>query len=179
VPYNGDPDKVAVLPGVVEGLARLRAAGVPTAVVSNQSGIARGRLTHAQVRRVNARIDSLLGPLGPIEYCPHAPEDGCACRKPAPGLVLRAAARLGVDPRDCAVVGDIGADVEAARRAGARGVLVPTERTRPEEVAAAAEVAPDLEAAIALLLDGRTPGVPEPRPLVSVVEHRLREVVAA
>jgi histidinol-phosphate phosphatase family protein len=179
VPYTGDPARVEPMPGAAAALARLRAADIPTAVVSNQSGIARGRLTHAQVRRVNARINSLLGPLGPIEYCPHAPEDGCACRKPAPGLVLRAAARLGVDPRDCAVVGDIGADVEAARRAGARGVLVPTERTRPEEVAAAAEVAPDLEAAIALLLDGRTPGVPEPRPLVSVVEHRLREVVAA
>jgi histidinol-phosphate phosphatase family protein len=179
VPYNGDPAHVEPMPGAVAALARLRAAGIPTAVVSNQSGIARGRLTHAEVRRVNARLGALLGPLGPIEYCPHAPEDGCACRKPAPGLVLRAAARLGVDPRDCAVVGDIGADVEAARAAGARGVLVPTERTRPEEVSAAAEVAPDLEAAIALLLDGRTPGVPEPRPLVPAVEHRLREVVAA
>jgi beta-phosphoglucomutase-like phosphatase (HAD superfamily) len=115
---------------------------------------------------VNRRVEALLGPLGPVEYCPHGPEDGCACRKPRPELVLRAAARLGVDPRACAVIGDIGADVEAARAAGARGVLVPTARTRPAEVAGAAEVAPDLAAAIELLLDGRMPGAPAPVPLV-------------
>jgi histidinol-phosphate phosphatase family protein len=170
VPYNGDPGRVAPMPGAAAALARLRAAGVPTAVVSNQSGIARGRLSHAEVRRVNARAEELLGPLGPVEYCPHAPADRCACRKPRPGLVLRAAARLGVDPRDCAVVGDIGADVAAARAAGARGVLVPTARTRPEEVAEAAEVAPDLAAAIDLLLDGRPPGMPAPVPLAPVRE---------
>jgi histidinol-phosphate phosphatase family protein len=177
VPYNRDPARVEPMPGAAAALGRLRAAGIPIAVVSNQSGIARGRLTHAQVRRVNARMAALLGPLGPVEYCPHGPEDRCACRKPAAGLIRRAAARLGVDPRDCAVVGDIGSDVEAARAAGARGVLVPTERTRPEEVAAAPEVAPDLEAAIDLLLDGRTPGVPEPRPLVPAAAPRL-EVAA-
>jgi beta-phosphoglucomutase-like phosphatase (HAD superfamily) len=94
--------------------------------------------------------------------------------------VLRAAARLGVDPGDCAVVGDIGADVEAARAAGARGVLVPTARTLPEEVAAAPELAPDLEAAIALLLDARDPGAPEPVPLSGArAPGREREAVAA
>jgi D-glycero-D-manno-heptose 1,7-bisphosphate phosphatase len=62
-------------------------------------------------------------------------------------------------------VGDIGADVEAARAAGARGVLVPTPLTRPEEIAAAPEVAPDLAAAVDLLLEGRVPGVPGPVPL--------------
>jgi D-glycero-D-manno-heptose 1,7-bisphosphate phosphatase len=84
--------------------------------------------------------------------CPHAPDEGCACRKPAPGLVLEAAGRLGVAPERCAVVGDIGADVEAARAAGARGVLVPTPRTRHAEVTAAEERAPDIEAAVDLLL---------------------------
>jgi beta-phosphoglucomutase-like phosphatase (HAD superfamily) len=80
--------------------------------------------------------------------------------------VLRAAARVGADPRRCAVVGDIGADVAAARAAGARAVLVPTPRTRREEIAAADEVAPDLGAAVDLLLDGRPPGAPEPAPVV-------------
>jgi beta-phosphoglucomutase-like phosphatase (HAD superfamily) len=80
--------------------------------------------------------------------------------------VLRAAARLGVAPADCAVIGDIGADVEAARVAGARAVLVPTPSTLPEEIAAAPAVAVDLAAALDLLLDGRPPGVPEPVPLV-------------
>jgi histidinol-phosphate phosphatase family protein len=140
------------MPGAREALDRLRAAGVPTAVVSNQSGVARGLLTPDEVAAVNARVEALLGPLGPIEVCPHGPHDGCGCRKPAPGLVLRAASRLGVDPRDCAVIGDIGADVEAARAAGARAVLVPTPETLPDEVAAAPERAPDLPAAVDLLL---------------------------
>jgi histidinol-phosphate phosphatase family protein len=125
---------------------------VPLAVVSNQSGIARGLLTEREVAAVNRRVEELLGPIGPWLVCPHGPEDGCSCRKPAPGLVLEAAARLGVAPERCAVVGDIGADVEAARAAGARGVLVPTPRTLQEEVAAAPERAGDLEGAVDLLL---------------------------
>jgi histidinol-phosphate phosphatase family protein len=152
VPYNGDPARVEPMPGARAALERLRAAGVPTAVVSNQSGVARGLLSAADVAAVNARMEELLGPLGPIEFCPHGPDDGCGCRKPAPGLVLRAAERLGVDPRECVVVGDIGADVEAAAAAGARGMLVPTPRTRPAEVAAAPLCAPDLSAAVEMLL---------------------------
>jgi histidinol-phosphate phosphatase family protein len=152
VPYNGDPERVELVPGAREALDRLRAAGVPVGMVSNQSGIARGLLTRERVEAVNARVGDLLGPLGPVEFCPHGPDDGCGCRKPAPGLVLRAAARLGVDPACCAVVGDIGADVDAARAAGARGVLVPTPRTRPQEIARAREVASDLAGAVDLLL---------------------------
>jgi histidinol-phosphate phosphatase family protein len=162
VPYNGDPDRVEPMPGAADALGRLRAAGVRIGVVSNQSGVARGVLSVEQVEAVNARVDALLGPLGPVEWCPHGPWEDCACRKPRPGLIRRAAARIGVDPAVCAVIGDIGADVEAARAAGARGVLVPTPRTRPQEVAAAAEVAADLRAAVALLLDGREPGRQDP-----------------
>jgi histidinol-phosphate phosphatase family protein len=152
VPYNADPALVTPMPGAAEALARLRGAGVPTAVVSNQSGIARGLVRHGDVRAIHRRMEAMLGPLGPLEYCEHGPGDGCACRKPEPGLILRAAARLGVRPQDCAVVGDIGADIEAARAAGARALLVPTPRTRAEEVAAAPERARDLRAAVALLL---------------------------
>lgn len=154
VPYNGDPAAVRPVPGAAEALARLRAAGVATAVVSNQSGVARGLLTPAQVDAVHARLADLVGPLGPVLVCPHGPDEGCTCRKPAPGLVLAAAARLGVAPHECAVVGDIGSDVEAALRAGARPVLVPTPVTRAEEVHAAPEVAGDLLAAVELLLEG-------------------------
>jgi histidinol-phosphate phosphatase family protein len=153
VPYNGDPARVEPVPGAAAAVARLRAAGVPTAVVSNQSGVARGLLTEAQVRAVNARVEELLGPLGPWAWCPHAPADGCDCRKPAPGLILRAAERLGVDPARCVVIGDIGADVQAARAAGARAILVPTPITRAEEVAGADEVAPDLETAVDRVLE--------------------------
>jgi D-glycero-D-manno-heptose 1,7-bisphosphate phosphatase len=142
------------MPGARAALDRLRAEGVALAVVSNQSGIGRGLLTEGEVAAVNRRIEELLGPLGPWLVCPHAPDQGCDCRKPAPGLVLAAAERLGVAPERCAVVGDIGADVEAARAAGARGVLVPTPRTRREEVEAAPERAGDLAEAVDLLLGG-------------------------
>ena len=155
VPYNGDPARVRPVPGAREALGRLRAAGIRLAVVSNQSGVGRGLLTLAQVEAVNRRVERLLGPLGPWFVCPHTPTDGCACRKPSPALVARAAATLGVAPGECAVIGDTGADVEAARAAGARGVLVPNAGTRPEEIAAAPEVAADLPAAVALLLGAR------------------------
>jgi histidinol-phosphate phosphatase family protein len=155
VPYNGDPGLVVPVPGAREALARLRAAGVRTAVVTNQSGVARGLLTEDQVRAVNRRVDELLGPLGPWLYCPHGPDEGCECRKPQPGMVRRAAEALGVPPSRCAVIGDTAADVDAARAAGARGVLVPNAVTRREEVEAAAEVAPDLVSAVRLLMDGR------------------------
>jgi histidinol-phosphate phosphatase family protein len=124
-------------------------------VVSNQSGVARGLLTAQDVLAVNARLDELVGPIGVWAWCPHREADGCACRKPAPGLVLDAARRLGVDPEACAVVGDIAADLGAARAAGAVGVLVPTPATRAEEVAAAELVATDLLDALDLL------GVPD------------------
>jgi HAD superfamily hydrolase (TIGR01662 family) len=152
VPYNGDPDLVEPLPGVAEGLDRLRRAGLRLAVVSNQSGIARGLITTAQVEAVNRRLDDLVGPLGPFVYCPHGPDDGCACRKPRPGLVREAAARLDVEPVRCVMIGDIGADIEAARAAGMRAVLVPTDVTRAEEIAAARETAPTFADAVDLLL---------------------------
>jgi histidinol-phosphate phosphatase family protein len=155
VPYNGDPEKVEAMPGAKEALARLRAAGIPTAMISNQSGVARRIITDDQVGAVNERVAELLGPIGPAFVCPHGPDDGCACRKPAPGMVIDAARALGVDPTQVAVIGDIAADVEAARAAGARGVLVPTEVTRPEEIVSADEVAPDISSAVDVLLGGR------------------------
>ncbi|MEN3281593.1 MAG: hypothetical protein V7607_2733, partial [Solirubrobacteraceae bacterium] len=152
VPYNRDPDRVVAVAGARHALDRLRDAGVRTAVVTNQSGIARGLLTARDVAAVNARVERLLGPLGPWLVCPHRPDDRCGCRKPRPGLVLEAAALLGVEPGRCAVIGDIGADVQAARAAGARAVLVPNERTRTAEVDAAPEKAATLEDAVELLL---------------------------
>ena len=153
VPYCADPDLVTPVPTARAALCLLRAAGIPVGVVSNQSGIARGLLNREQVDAVNRRVDDLLGPFDVWQLCPHGPDDGCACRKPAPGMVLAAAQQLGVAPGDVAVVGDIGADVGAARAAGARSVLVPTEVTLPEEVATAPVVRPDLLAAVQYLLN--------------------------
>jgi histidinol-phosphate phosphatase family protein len=148
VPYNGDPARVQPVPTAGEALALVRAAGVATGVVTNQSGVARGYLTTADVDAVHERIEILLGPLGPWSVCVHDDTDGCACRKPAPGLVLDAAAALGVDPASCVVIGDTGADVAAGLAAGARSILVPNARTRPEEVAAAPQMAATLVAAV-------------------------------
>lgn len=150
VPYNGDPRLVKPMPGARDAVARLRALGVRVGVVTNQSGIGRGWLTAGQVRSVHTRMEQLLGPFDDLRYCPHTPEDGCDCRKPAPGMVLDACAALGVRAADTVVIGDIGADVQAARAAGATGVLVPTPRTRSEEVAAAPLLAGDLTTAVRL-----------------------------
>jgi len=163
VPYNGDPELVRPKEGVRASLDRLRARGIPVAMVSNQSGIARGLISAEQVQAVTDRVIERLGPFDDVRWCPHGAEDGCDCRKPAPGLLLGAAAALGVDPLRCAMVGDIGADVEAARAAGMRAILVPTPRTRAQEVAAAPERATTFAGAVDALLGAEASAEPAER----------------
>ncbi|MGW7434666.1 D-glycero-alpha-D-manno-heptose-1,7-bisphosphate 7-phosphatase [Streptomyces sp. NPDC054849] len=151
VPYNGDPARVSPMPTARAAVTVLRRLGVPVGVVSNQSGVARGLLTQEHVVAVRRRVDELFGPFDVWAVCPHGPADGCDCRKPAPGLILAACERLGAAPERTVVVGDIGSDVRAASAAGARGVLVPTPLTRPEEIAAADETARDLLGAVRLV----------------------------
>ncbi len=152
VPYNGDPEQVRPLPGVGRALARARAAGLKLAVVSNQSGLARGAFSTEQLAAVQQRVESELGAMDTWAVCPHGPQDGCSCRKPAPGLVLQAAATVGVPPERCLMVGDIGSDVQAAQAAGARAVLVPTEATLDVELAQSPAVCRDLATAVELAL---------------------------
>jgi histidinol-phosphate phosphatase family protein len=160
VPYNGRPELVEPMPGAAAAAARLRAAGVRLGVVTNQSAVGRGLITPAQLTAVNERVDALLGPFGAWAICPHGPDDGCRCRKPEPYLVRKAAAELGVDPADCVVIGDIGADAAAALAAGARAVLVPTPATRPEETAGLPVAADLIEAVAEVLGDLRLPNWP-------------------
>ena len=124
VPFNGDPQQVRPAPNARALLDRLRSAGLPLAVVSNQSGVGRGLITLEAVEAVNRKIDELLGPFAGFFVCPHSPEDACECRKPKPKLILDAARALGVDPSCCVVVGDRESDVEAARNAGATPLKV-------------------------------------------------------
>jgi histidinol-phosphate phosphatase family protein len=154
VPYNGRPELVEAMPGAVDAVARLRAAGIRLGVVTNQSAVGRGLITAARMEAVNRRVDELLGPFGVWAVCPHDPADGCACRKPEPFLIQLAAVELGVDPADCVVIGDIGSDVAAAHAAGARAILVPAPATRPGETAGVPTAA-GLTEAVASLLDGR------------------------
>lgn len=124
VPYNGDPEAVVAVDGMREALDRLRAAAIPIAVVSNQSGVGRGMIAPGQVEAVNRRVEEMLGPFDASLYCPHAPDAGCECRKPKPKLILDAARAMGVDPACCVVIGDKPSDVEAAENAGARSIFV-------------------------------------------------------
>jgi HAD superfamily hydrolase (TIGR01662 family) len=155
VPYNGDPALVDPVPAAAASLDRLRRLGVRVGLVSNQSGVGSGRITLAQVEAVNHRLEELVGPFDVVRFCPHDRDEGCTCRKPAPGMVKDACAALDVQPDRCVVVGDIGSDVEAARAAGARAVLVPTAATRADEVEAADRVAVDLPAAVDAILAGQ------------------------
>jgi histidinol-phosphate phosphatase family protein len=140
VPFNGDPDKVVVRPGAQAAVDAVRARRLWTGVVTNQSGVGRGLLTSDQVDLVNRRVDALLGTFDVWAVCPHATGEGCRCRKPAPGLVTEAAARLGIRPIDLVVVGDRLADLGAAHAAGAVAVLVPSVATEDGAPSAADHV---------------------------------------
>lgn len=150
--HLGYPSRVRCIPGAAQAVSRLREAGIPVGVISNQAGIGRGQVTAAQVERVNARVDELLGPFDTWRYCPHLPADACRCHKPAPGLVQQAAEDLGVPSHAVAVIGDVGPDVQAAQAAGAVGILVPSPRTPQAEVRDAPLVAWSLGEAVTLIL---------------------------
>jgi histidinol-phosphate phosphatase family protein len=152
------------MPGARRALDRLRRAGLRLGVITNQSGLARGRFVAEQLAAVNRRVEQLLGPFDTWQICPHDDTAGCRCRKPAPGLISAAAGELGVAAYRCVVVGDIGRDMTAALAAGAAGVLVPTPVTLPEEIAAAPVVARDLAAAVELILRRQELAQPAARP---------------
>ena len=136
VPYNVDPELICLEPGAARGLQRLAQAGYHFVVVSNQSGVARGYFKAEALGPVADRLDALIREaagvgLAGFYYCPHHPQGSlaeyaveCDCRKPQPGLLLKAAADLGIDLERAWMVGDILNDVEAGKRAGCRTILV-------------------------------------------------------
>jgi D-glycero-D-manno-heptose 1,7-bisphosphate phosphatase len=132
VGHLGDPARVELLPGVPTALRRLRDAGFVLVVVTNQAGVARGYFTEEAVRAVNARVAEALGEERVLVdgwyFCPHHPEftGACGCRKPEPGMLRQAARELDLDLSGSWLVGDHPSDAEAARRAGARPVIVRT-----------------------------------------------------
>ncbi|WP_245979121.1 D-glycero-alpha-D-manno-heptose-1,7-bisphosphate 7-phosphatase [Streptomyces diacarni] len=152
VPHNTDPARVRARPHAAEAMRLLEAAGTRAAVVTNQPDIGRGLLTLAQLEALHARMAELLGPIEVTAVCPHIPGAGCGCRKPAPGLVHAVCRVLGLPPGRTVVVGDIGTDLLAAHHAGAPGLLVPNEATRPEETDAAPHTAGHLASAVRTLL---------------------------
>ncbi len=135
--YLDRPEKLKLIPGAAEAIRMINASGMKAVVVTNQSGIARGFFDEVVVGAVHARLREMLlaegGFLDGIYFCPHHPTEGrgryllsCACRKPAPGMRLRAAAELNLDPIGSYMVGDTLKDIEAGEKVGARGVLVRT-----------------------------------------------------
>ncbi|MGI5835210.1 MAG: D-glycero-alpha-D-manno-heptose-1,7-bisphosphate 7-phosphatase [Chloroflexota bacterium] len=133
--YGCDPNSIQLMDGVVEGLKALKEQNYLLVVVTNQSGVARGYFTEAQLEVFHRRLNDLLCQRGveisAFYYCPHHP-DGvipqysreCDCRKPRPGMVLKACFDLAIDPTQSWLIGDILDDVEAGKRAGCRAVLL-------------------------------------------------------
>ena len=118
------------LPGSIEAIAQLSKAGWTVAVATNQSGIARGYYDVATLEAMHERLRSLVagqgGELGLVVYCPHGPDEGCACRKPKPGMLQTIAAQYGADLAECWFVGDSLGDLQAAQAVDAQPVLVKT-----------------------------------------------------
>jgi histidinol-phosphate phosphatase family protein len=133
--YISDPGQVRLLAGAAEGIGKLSRAGYAIVVVTNQSGVARGLLTEETLRAVHAEMSRQLAQAGAsvdaVYYCPYHPEGTVEqyCRdsdwrKPAPGMLLTAAAEMNLDLAASWMIGDSSRDIEAGRRAGCRTILV-------------------------------------------------------
>jgi heptosyltransferase-2 len=126
--YLNNPESMRLLPGVGSAIARLNRAGFKTVLVTNQSGVGRGLIRVEALNAIHERLRELLAESGAwldgIYACPHRPEEACACRKPASGLVTRARQELALSPERSFVIGDRAIDIELARNIGARGIFV-------------------------------------------------------
>ena len=127
VHYNADPDKVRLTPYAAEALKQLQDEGFLLIVVSNQSGIALGYFSEADMQLIKETISGMLEDervfLHDFYYCPHLPEE-CECRKPKPGMLLKASEEYNIDLSQSWMIGDILDDVEAGRQAGCRTILI-------------------------------------------------------
>jgi len=169
VGYLSHVRELVLIPGAVEAIRLLNDAGMLAVVVSNQSGVARGYFDEKTVIGIHERINDLLKASGAhidrFYYCPHHPTEGatpyrmaCRCRKPEPGMILRARDDMQINLARSFLVGDMEKDMEAARNAGVAGILVRTgyggmcgTGVNP------AYVAPDVLAAVQWILERRTP----------------------
>lgn len=149
---------ITPMPHAAAALARLRMRGIRIGVITNQPVLAQGVIGQDDVQAVHREIEAVLGAIDGWFVCPHDVLDSCECRKPAPGLIRNALQRFGVAAHECAVVGDIGSDVEAGRNAGTLSVLVPTPVTLQREIAAAPVVREHLSAAVDYILGWNAQG---------------------
>jgi len=157
--YARRAEDIVLLAGAAAAVRLLNRSGVAAVVISNQSGVGRGYFTLEDLAAQHEKLRELLGAEGArldrIYFCPHRPDEGCACRKPATGLLARAARDLDVDLQRSWMVGDRAEDVAAGERGAAGGLLVRTgygERTLGEGAVAADLALPDVLAAVRHLL---------------------------
>jgi len=161
VDHLAHPDQVALIPGAAAALRDLRSAGLGIVVLTNQANVGRGLLPPERLEEIHARLGGLLQEEGVridgLYVCPHAPEDGCDCRKPRAGLALRAATDHGFRPAEAFVVGDHVADMGLGRAIGATTILVRTGHGEDELSAGAGaqadHVGADLSEAAGVILD--------------------------
>lgn len=151
------------IPGSLDAIAKLTAAGTRVVVVTNQAGLARGLFDQAALEAIHTHMEQAVaaagGELAGIYYCPHHPDAGCDCRKPQPGLLLRIEHDLGVSLEGAPFVGDKASDIGAADAVGARPILVRTGSGAETERALGerrVEVFDDLRAAVTALLRERS-----------------------
>ncbi len=128
VPYCSDPDKIILFPGVAGSIKKLNDAGYKVILVTNQSGIGRGLLTHEQLADVHGRLCSLIesegGHIDRIYYCPHHPDEGCDCRKPGIGMGVKAMMENFINPCRSYMIGDYDRDVQFGEKLGMKAFLV-------------------------------------------------------
>jgi histidinol-phosphate phosphatase family protein len=168
--YISDPDQVVLIEGAAEALRLLNRSHFRTVIITNQPVVARGEATEAQLQQIHNRLDTLLGAQGAyvdaLYFCPHHPDKGfageraelkmvCDCRKPARGMIDRAAADLNIDIAASWYIGDMTTDIELARRCGMRSVLVETGFGGKDGKYAAqpTHVSPSIHEAVAFILD--------------------------
>jgi D-glycero-D-manno-heptose 1,7-bisphosphate phosphatase len=156
--YCSHPKDVRVFPGVVEALRRLKSRGFKLIVITNQSGIGRGLFTLDQYRAVEAEVLRQLGNglVDATYYCPDAPGQHSNCRKPAPGMVVKATQDHRIDVPLSFLIGDKEVDVECAHNAGVRAIRVRTGIQRDMTGSNADWVADDVPAAVQIILNAKS-----------------------
>jgi D-glycero-D-manno-heptose 1,7-bisphosphate phosphatase len=162
------------IPGAVEAMAQLAKTDWLIVIVTNQAAIGRHIITRETAEAINENVVQTIvaagGRVDGLYVCPHHPDEGCDCRKPAPGLLLQAAAELGIDLTKSVMIGDAVSDVQAALAAGARPIFLLTglaERLEAELAQArqlGAAIYPDLAAAVRELLKDGAPARQRPKP---------------
>ncbi len=171
-------EEVFFLAGIFPALQRLQQSAYRVVLVTNQSAVGRGIITAQQALAVNRRVVETIeawgGRIDASYLCQHQPDDGCDCRKPAPGMLLQAARDLNLDLARSYLIGDAMSDLQAAKAAGVQGILVLTGRGLQELRRSAATdalrwlVAADLAGALAYI-----PGLPKARDWAAAPDHAL------